>query len=52
MLGFNHPLLQLSQDLLKNSFGNLLFGLSIFSGLVLIYWLFRGVKINKREPIG
>jgi len=52
MLGFNQPLLQLSQGFLKNIFDtNLFFSLSILSGAILIYLLFRNVKINK-EPIG
>jgi hypothetical protein len=52
MVGFHQPLLQLSQDLLNESTGTLFFSLSIISGVVLIYLLFRDVKINKREPVG
>jgi len=52
MVGPHQPLLQLSQDLMTESTGNLFFALSIFSGAILIYWLFRDVKINKSEPIG
>jgi len=52
MIGFHQPLLQVSQYLLKESMGNLFFGLSLFSGAILIYLLFRDVKFNKREPIG
>gem|GEM_PF-5952234 len=52
MLGFSQRLLQLSQGLLKNIFdNNLFFILSVVSGAILIYFLFRNVRIDKREPI-
>jgi hypothetical protein len=53
MLGFKQTLLQLSQNALKSSLGsNLFFNLSILSGIILIYLLFRNVKINEKERVG
>jgi len=50
MPGLKQPLIQLSQGLWESIFeANLFFVLSIIFGIILIYFLFRDIKINRKR---